>query len=241
MSLLVALVLAYTPQEAQALFVEANDAANRQEFSTAIDKYQRLIAAGHSGPDVLFNLGTAHLLNNELGPAVLYLTRADRLRHDDDIAAQLAVAQTRQADQVVGADEAVPFVQRVGRAVDERLATGGFLAAWWLFFGLLLLTARSPRGQRLWRSLAMLLCLVAAIALGSLVGAHAWVASTVQEGVVMPATSVVREFPAPSGKVAFEVHAGLVVRVMEDSGPFVRIRLPNALEGWVEKTSITAL
>lgn len=236
--LLISLVIAYTPAEAQALFTEANDAANRQEHQGAIEKYQRLIAAGQGGPDVLFNLGSTYLVLNELGPAVLHLTRAQKLSSADDIAAQLAVAQARQADQVIGAEEAIPFVQRLASAVDERWVSIGFLLFWWLAF---VAWSAWLRRRGLALSLAAAVLSFIGVALGGVVGAHAWVSTTVHESVVMSATTPVREFPKDSGKVSFEVHAGLLVRVMEESGQYVRIRLPNALEGWVERSALTAL
>jgi len=240
-ALSLALVLAYTPQEAQALFTEANDAYYRQEYPVAIEKYQRLITAGQGGPDVLFNLGTAYLAKDELGPAVLHLTRAARLSHDDDIAAQLAVAQQRLTDQVVGATDTQPFLERVAHAIDERWTSIAFLTAWWLAFFLLFFFVRAERGRRWVLGLVTTVAFVVAIVLGAVVAVHASVATSVQEAVVMAPTAPAREFPGPSAKVAFEVHAGLLVRVMEDDGRFVRIRLPNALEGWVEKGQVTAL
>ncbi|MCU0700346.1 MAG: SH3 domain-containing protein [Myxococcaceae bacterium] len=240
-ALLAALVLAYTPQEAQALFVEANDAYYRQDYKAAVEKYERLLQAGRGGPDVLFNLGTAHLASNELGPAVLYLTRAQRLSNDDDIAAQLAVAQQRQVDQVVGANDAVPFVERVARAINEPIVTVAFISTFWLAFVLVVLWLRRESGHRLALGLVTAVVSVAALTLGAGVGIHAWVAHSVSEAVVMAATAPAREAPSDNGRVSFEVHAGLLVRVMEDTGRFVRIRLPNALEGWVEKGQVTSL
>ncbi|MBE2254117.1 MAG: tetratricopeptide repeat protein [Myxococcus sp.] len=240
-ALTLSLVLAYTPQEAQALFTEANDAYYRQEYPVAVEKYQRLLAAEQGGPDVLFNLGTAHLAANELGPAVLFLTRASRLSPDDDVAAQLAVAQQRQLDQVVGAQESDPFLQRLARAVDDRPITLGFVAAWWLAFGLLLAFVRAPAGRRWVLGLVTAGAFFVSTALGAVVGVQVWVAQSVREAVVTAPTAAAREFPGESAKVAFEVHAGLLVRVMEDTGRFVRIRLPNALEGWVEKTQVAPL
>jgi uncharacterized protein YgiM (DUF1202 family) len=41
--------------------------------------------------------------------------------------------------------------------------------------------------------------------------------------------------------VAFEVHAGLKVRVMGQDGRYVKVRLPNALEGWTERQGVVDL
>jgi tetratricopeptide (TPR) repeat protein len=231
----------YTPQEAQALFIEANDAYYRGEFPQARERYEKLLAAGLGGPDVLFNLGTTHLAAGDLGQAVLNLERARRLSDDDDIAANLAVARQRQVDQVVGEEAAVPFTHRLADAVNERILSLAFLSVLWLGFLVFWVTLRRAPGTRLVPGLVAAVLLASATVLGAGIGVHAWVRTTVVEAVVMPEALKVREFPGDAAKVAFEVHAGLKVRIMEESGRFVRIRLPNALEGWTEKEGLVAL
>ena len=231
----------YTPQEAQALFTEANDAYYKQDYATAKEKYGRLVAAGVAGADVLFNLGTTHLAAGELGPAVLYLERARRLASDDDIEANLAVARQRQVDQVIGATADSPFFQRLAEALDPQLVSIAFLATWYCAFLLLLVFRLSTPGRRLFVGLAATALFFAGAVLGAGVGIQAWVTRTVVEAVMVSDTAKVREFPGDSAKVSFEVHAGLKVRVMEESNRYVRIRLPNALEGWTEKEGLVEL
>lgn len=231
----------YTPQEAQALFIEGNDAYYKGDFATAKERYEKLLTAGKGGADVLFNMGTAHLAAGQLGPAILFLERAHRLSDDDDIGANLAVARQRQVDQVVGEEGAVPFTQRLAEATDEHLVGIAFLGVWWLGFVLFWLTWRRDSGSRVVLGLVAALFLLAATALGATLGVHAWVRGTVIEAVIMPDQAAVREYPGDSAKVSFEVHAGLKVRVMETSGRYVRVRLPNALEGWTEKEGLVSL
>ncbi len=238
-SLLLALTLAqYTPQEAQALFVEANDAYYRGDLAAATERYQKLLDAGLGGPDVLFNLGTAHLAAGHLGEAVLFLERAARLSDDDDITVNLAVARHKQVDQVVGEEGSVPFTQRLAAAMDERLVAIAFLVSWWLGFALLWFARR--RAKLIPGLVAAVLLLLGAV-LGGALGIAANVRENVIEGVVLPDSAKVLEFPGDTAKVAFEVHAGLKVRIMETSGRFVRVRLPNALEGWTQKESVVSL
>ncbi len=239
--LLLAQAPAYTPQEAQALFTEANDAYYRGEHAAASEKYERLVTAGLGGADVLFNLGTTHLAAGQLGPAVLYLERAKRLSDDDDIEANLALARERQGDRVEGAVDEVPFLERVAAAMNERAVSVAFLLDWYLAFGLALVVRRRAPGARLGVGLLAGVALALAVALGAGVAVHAWVSKTVVLAVVQPATAKVREFPGDAARVSFEVHAGLKVRVMEESGRYVRVQLPNALEGWTEKEGLVEL
>lgn len=230
----------YTPDEAQALFAQANDAYYKQDWASAKAGYQKLIEHGMSGPDVLFNLGTTCLAAGELGDAVVFLERARRISRDDDIEANLTFARKQMVDQVVGAGNEDPFLERLAHATDERMLSVLFLVSWWAGFILLWAMTRLGRA-RLWGALLATMFLLTGVATGGLVGVHAWVARTVVEGVVLPATAQVREFPGDTAKVAFEVHSGLKVRVMEESGKFTRIRLPNGLEGWTERQGVTPL
>lgn len=241
-SLVLALTLAqYTPQEAQSLFVEGNDAYYKGEFTTAKERYQKLLQTGLGGPDVLFNLGTTHLAAGELGPAILFLERAHRLADEDDIGANLAVARQRQVDQVVGEEAAVPFTQRLADATDERVVGVAFLVTWWLGFLLAWSAWRREPGSRVLLGLVSGLFLLVGAALGGTLAVHAWVRATVIEAIVMPDAAAVREYPGEAARVSFEVHAGLKVRIMETSGRYARVRLPNALEGWTEKEGLVPL
>lgn len=241
--LVLALSLAqYTPQEAQTLFVEGNDAYYQGDLAGARERYEKLLAAGLGGPDVLFNLGTTCLAANQLGPATLYLERAARLADDDDIGANLSVARQRQVDQVVGAELAsVPFTQRLAAAMDEQLVALGFITLWWLGFVTLWFTWKRGPGRRLLTGLLTAVLLISGATLGGALIVYQRVKATVEEAIVMPEAVPVREFPGANAHVAFEVHAGLKVRVMETSGTWVRIRLPNALEGWAEKDAVATL
>ncbi len=233
--------LRYTAAEAQALFNEASEAFARQEFATAQARYEQLVKAGFGGPAVLFNLGTSHLAAGELGPAILYLERAHRQSSDEDIAANLALARQKQGDQVVGAEEAAePFLQRLSSALDIQLVSVGFLVTWYLGFLTAFAAWRKPSLRWVLATAASVLLICGAV-LGSFVAVHTYVQRTVVEGIVMPATVKVRELPGDRARVAFEVHAGLKVRIIEQTGKFVRIRLPNALEGWAEKEGVVEL
>lgn len=241
-TLLVLLALSqYTQAEADALFAEANDASSRGDYATAESKYRKLLDAGRGSASVLYNLGTTALAAGDVGRAVLSLERARRIADDDDIEANLAVARERQVDQVVGGDKAGPFTSRLADALSEPLVSSSFLVTWWLAFLLAFLAWRKRGHARLTLALAAAGALTLAAALGGAVAIHAAVRQRVVEGVVLAASARAREFPGDTAKTAFEVHAGLKVRLLESSGQYMRIRLPNALEGWVATDSLEAL
>jgi hypothetical protein len=230
----------YTEAEAQTLFTQATEAAARGEHGSAQEGLQKLLDRGFGGADVLYNLGTSHLASGRLGLAVLYLERARRLGlGDEDIEANLQLARSKQLDQVIG-DGGGPFVQRVVESTSGTAAAWLFLVPWVLGFGALVL-------RRVWRKAPATLgplavvCLLACIPTGLLFAGHVYVRAHVREGVVTEPKLAARELPRDAAKVSFEIHEGLKVRVLEQSDGFVRIRLPNGLEGWAARAGVTEI
>jgi hypothetical protein len=237
----VALLLAqtwYSPQEAQTLFAQANDAYYQQNYDAAIDGYLKLAEHGQGGADLLFNLGTAYLSKGDLGRAVLYLERARKLSRDDDIEANLAAARARQIDQVVGAGTGEPFIERLVAGTEEAWFGWALVGSLWAAFGCWL-WARQKSGAV--PVLGLIVALLVALVSGAGFGAHVWVARTVRDAVVVSETVKVKEAPTDNAKSGFEVHAGLKVRITEESGKFQKVRLANGLDGWVEKEAVAEL
>jgi hypothetical protein len=242
---LMALLLAqtfYSPSEAQALFQEANQAYANADYTRAKDTYRKLVDRGMGTAEVLFNLGTTHLAAGELGPAVLYLERARRAGMTGEaFSDQLAIARTRQVDRVVGGLPEDGLAQRFSDATSATVVSWLFALTWCGGLLVLLVHRAVPRLRRrrvLWTGLALL---ALAIPSGLLVLAHVRVASDNSDAVVMAPALPARELPGESGKVSFEVHAGLKVRMREAQGAYVRIRLPNGLEGWARRDGLEAI
>lgn len=232
----------YTEAEAQAIFREANEAHVRGDHEAAAAGYRKLLAHGAGGPDVHYNLGTTALEQGALGEAVLHLELAQREGgRGADVAGNLAVARSRQLDALVGGGTQAPFLERLAHATPSPGTGVSFLILWLL--GFLLLGARrlSPPSLKLALLVGGLVSLIGAVPLGMLTANHAWVDANIEEAVVMARVTQVREFPSDQGAVAFEVHEGLVVRLMGREGGYVRIRLANGREGWTRREDVASL
>ena len=231
----------YTPLEVQEIFGRAGEAYYREDYAGAKQEYLKLLSHGFGGSDVLYNLGTACLNQGELGEAVLYLERARRLEgNSSDLEANLAIAKSRQLDQVLGGSED-PFIERLANVVRQRAVGIAFVVTWGLAFLTLSLSRFLPGGRRLLGRTAAVAFLLVALVTGSLLTIRAYVRRTYTDGVVTAKTLQAREFPQDAGKVSFEIHSGLKVRVLESSGKYLRLRLPNGLECWAQAEGISVI
>jgi hypothetical protein len=241
-ALLLALALSqssYSAGEARAIFTEGVEAYGRDDTAGAESAFRKLVDHGLGGTDVNYNLGTACLAQGKLGDAVLYLERARREGGGADVDANLAIARGRVVDQVVGAGSDEGVVSRVVAATTSGGAAIAFLVPWCA--GFLLLLVGRLRGLTRSTAAGALLLLALALPGGALLLAHVVFHQTVHEAVVLAKTLPVRETPEPTSKVAFELHAGSGVRLLASSGPFVRVRLPNGLEGWAEERGVARI
>jgi len=241
-ALLLAVLLAQSgtsPAEARALFREGVEAYGRDDPAAAEASFRKLLEHGVGGADVNYNLGTACLAQGKLGDAVLYLERARRQGGGADVDANLAIAHGRVVDQVVGGAGEEGLLARVVAATSSDTAAMAFLVPWCAGF-LLLVAGRFLRLTRTAVAGGWVLVL-ASVPGAALLLAHLVVHETVHEAVVIARTLPVRETPEASSKVSFELHGGTAVRLLASSGSFVRLRLPNGLEGWAEGRDLTPI
>jgi SH3-like domain-containing protein len=60
-------------------------------------------------------------------------------------------------------------------------------------------------------------------------------------GIVLPEAVAVKEGADANYRTSFEIHAGLKVRLLEQDGEWLRVRLANGLEGWVREQDVGRL
>lgn len=233
------LLLAAAPADAQnAFFDEGNRLYQAGDFDGALDRYRRILDAGLESGDLHYNIGNTYFRLGELGPAILHYERARRLMPgDDDLLANLALARSLTADEIVPRPRFWLF-----RLVD-----------WWV--GLL------PRAGLLWLvALAWVTAVAGAalVVLRPMARAGAWARRTALAAaavtVVFGVNLVVREMDlgaaaeaivmadeaqvqsAPSDDPAlriFAVHEGAKVRMDRRSGDWVEIVLEDGSVGWM--------
>jgi len=224
-----------------------NDAYLHGDYAAAVAAYEELDRQGLVSADLYFNLGDAYYRQGNLGRAIWSFERAAAIDPDDEdarynLTQARKIADRRARDKIEGADRE-PFWMRVvaslAPATETWLFTGFYLA----FFAALaaLWIRRRPGGQprALLGATASILG-AAALLSGVLLAGRAYL-DRIPSGVILPDAVAVKEGADTNYRTSFDLHAGLRVRLLDRDQDWLRIRLPNGLEGWVREQDVGRL
>jgi|Deesub1362B_J571_1020462.scaffolds.fasta_scaffold00638_3 tetratricopeptide (TPR) repeat protein len=221
------------------LFQKGNDLYRQEKYEEALQAYQEILDMGYESADLYYNIGNAYYKLGEYPRAILFYERALRLRPDDeDIRFNLQLANLSVVDKIPQLPEL--FYIRLFRQFRDlfSLHTWTWLALGSYFFfafGLIFwILARRPRIRSLARFIAVFscgVCLVFSLTFYS----KARSMSHNVEAIVMSSSVDVLSAPGESGTEIFTIHAGLKVKIVEESGDWYEIKLPDGKTGWLKK------
>jgi len=229
----------FSPQEAQAIFEQANEHFAAKNHVQAKNAYQKLLEANMGGAELHHNLGTTCLELKELGCAIWNLEKALRFSPNaKDTLFNLAWARSLQADSVPSVE--TPFFYRVLQNISRPLLAWALLAcAWALLVGFVCLRV-FPRKRRLFKTLDFFLWALLGLCAFTF-AAKEYASSRWEEGIVLPETASALQLPSEQATPVFRLHGGLKVRVLERSGLFAKIRTANGQEAWMHLESLGEL
>jgi TPR repeat/Bacterial SH3 domain len=224
-----------------------NDAYLRGDYAGAVAAYEELDRQGLVSADLTFNLGNAYYRQGNLGRAIWAYERAAALDPEDEdtrynLKQARKQADRRVHDKIEGADRD-PLWMRAVAALAPATETWLFVSLYLaLFVALAVLAIRRRRGEHTQALLAASASILAAASLlsGLLLAGRAML-DRIPFGVILPDAVAVREGADTNYRTSFELHAGLRVRLLDRDQEWLRIRLPNGLEGWVRDQDIGRL
>jgi len=223
-----------------AIFTAANQAYLDGRHRAAMAGYRKLIEAGVVHPDLYYNMANACYRAGRVGLAVLFYEKALALAPGHEAAdSNLETVRQELIDRVVVDDAGAvgePLWHGFLRGLSLGWLTWTFLALWWVVFAVLVarrLLLRGPLRRLLfWINVPVI---SVALVLGLLLFSRIYVQERVHHGVIVARTAALREGPGRSAAVQMEVHAGLKVRLLNEVGDHVRVRLANGVEGFVQQ------
>lgn len=223
-------------------FEQAYKAQEALKHEEAIQLYQGLLEEGVQSAEVEFNLAMAYYGKQDLGRAILHLERAQRLAPSDkEISTNLELIYNEQQDGLLP----LPVF---------------FLKAWTN-------KAAAILGPNTWGILAIVLCLLSCLAVASILlnKAPQWhksfyvltpivfclalmsiflaynrknVLNNSTEAIITATSTSLYSAPDQEAKLEKVVHAGLKVSVIDDFEGWMKIKMLDGQQAWVEKISV---
>jgi tetratricopeptide (TPR) repeat protein len=245
---LLALTLGSTAraEKIDALYQSALQQYYAGEYAEAAERFERLVAIPIHHEELFYNLGNAYYRSGKLGPAIYNYERALALAPDfDDARYNLELARKaahKRIKVVIEGSLEQPWWVRAARTVSLRGWWAIVIVLWWLVLALLVAVRRTEHGA----GRAAMVAVNGLLAVG-LLGAALMLVGRIQldegrrEAIILPAEIAAHEGPSASARESFKLHAGLRVRVQEQSDGWARVRLANGLEAWVSRRAIGVL
>jgi len=227
-------------------YAAGNQAYKEGRWGEAIRNYEGLVAAGLVNPDLHYNLGNAYFRDGQLGRAIYHYQRALTLDPDladagHNLTLARKLASERWSDRIEGAARA-PLWARVVTALSLRSLAWIFLICdLVLFAGLVGRRLRRPGSLHTGLGVAAAGAGVGMVLAGVLLAGHVWRTEGRDVGVVLDDEVGVRESSDEGSVARAVVHGGLEVEITSREPGWLRIELPNRVEGWVPATTVGEL
>lgn len=223
---------------------QGNAAYLAGDWNKAVAAFDQLDRQGVVSSDLYYNTGVSYFRLGDLGRAAWSFERTISVDpKDDDAAFNLAqikkLLARKTTDKIEGAERDSMWIRIVG-ALTSSTQTWLFVIFYMLTFWFLIWRLRvSPEDRAPWSAAAALTGVAAALAGVLLLGRVTL--DRIPFGIVLPESVAVKEGADANYRTNFQVHAGLRVRLLEQDGPWTRVRLANGLEGWVRGQDVGKL
>jgi len=224
-------------------FSLGNQAYLEDDYEKAVQEYRKVLETGGQHPDLYYNLANAYYRSGRRGLAVLFYEKAlDMAPSDPAATSNLAIVRKELIDRVI-----LPESGSVGEPMWHGFIRGiswGLLN--WTFFTLYLLCFAVMIAKRLLRLEATkrllfwinIPLLSLAVVFGVLMASRIYIQEKVHHGVVVAMTTSLREGPERTTKEIMQLHEGLKVRLLNEVGDHIRVRLANGVEGFLQASHL---
>lgn len=233
LSLFFAAVASCHAQDDARRFVAAMKAYHAQDYPTAIANLEPIAESGVRNGELFYNLGNAHLKNNDLGRAILWYERALKLLpNDPDLRFNYDYARSLTLDAV---EEETVSIERILFFWKYELSghTIVFAAvAANLVFWCLLLAYRFTRRRGLRYATAA--AIIPAILFILTAAFNYYESAHRRQAIVLAEKAPVRSGLEPTSTQLFILHAGAKVQVVKEMKDHTQIRFSEDKMGWVE-------
>jgi tetratricopeptide (TPR) repeat protein len=223
-------------QEHGRQFLSAMEAYKAGDYATAVKGLEAIATAGVRNGQLYYDLGNAHLKNNDLGRAILWYERALALiPNDPDLRFNYEYARSLTKDAQEGGPSPLTRIFFFWNYELSARTIVVLALVCNLIFWSLAIAWRLTRRRGLHH--ALLAALVPAI-IFSLTAAYNYLETARRsQAIILPAAIAVRSGLASTSTQLFELHAGAKVKIVRQLQDHVQIRFSEDKIGWIPSTA----
>jgi len=229
--LLVSLPECSQAASSSAAFDAANKLYEEGKFAEAVSAYEKLGQTGQVSAALYFNLGNAWFKSGQIGRAISAYRLAQQITpRDPDVRANLQFARNQTPSPTLSPSRWQRWLGRLTLNEWTVLAAG----AVWLWLGLLAILQWRPALRPMLRgyvfSLAVTVALLCACAAAALRETR-----FIRTAIVVTAEATVRYGPLAESPVAFTVHDGAELRVLDQKDEWLQVSAGPRRIGWLRR------
>ncbi|UCE23152.1 MAG: tetratricopeptide repeat protein [Candidatus Zixiibacteriota bacterium] len=224
-------------------FRMANEFYEEKDYESAIRLYESILSQGRESAAIYFNLGNAYFKTGDLGHAVLYYSKAKRLKPDDeDIRHNLSFAGQFSLVQMEGVELNpvhtffTSLVDRYRLSYLAWLSSAIFLILMTLFILRFGFGIANPvmKGAII---ASLLLLLVSA----GLTSFKYRIDYLTRRAVIVAGDSPVLTGPSDQSDVELEGAPGLIVEILDETSDYYSVLFENKRRGWIKKDLVAEI
>jgi tetratricopeptide (TPR) repeat protein len=220
------------------IFVQANQAYQKQQYQQAVDLYQQILSQGYQSEEVYYNLGNCFYRLNLIGEAILYYEKSLRLDpRDEDVRYNLELANLQVIDRIELPPRLFLFEWWANLksffSIDQLTSLVATLFAFvilLLIFWMYVKRYRVRRWLLTFATVAGILTIIWAYIL--MVRADNYWKQ--REAIVLSSTVTVLSAPDENSTDVFLLHEGVKVYLEDQRDIWVKISLPDGKSGWMK-------
>nr|MBN2276756.1 tetratricopeptide repeat protein [candidate division Zixibacteria bacterium] len=235
--------VAVSADQPDSLFASGNGYYQAEQFDSALAIYQRLEKKNYSSAELFFNIGNCYFKKGDLGYAILYYLRAERLQpNDDDIQANLDFARQFMPTRLEGVkiNPVSEFMKTLVKPV--TLDTAAWISSLLfilMIFSLIIIVYFQMRGSAV---KITAISLVVMFIIGAGLTTYKFRSEYLEQtGVIVAQEPRILSAPTDNGELEFNGNFGLTFIVEKSVEDYYLVIFENKRKGWIKREDVELL